>query len=254
MWRQGGASRTRRGPSFTCTHRTVRHTHTHTHTQSPEVHLLHQCMLCKLYTHTHTHIVVSQGTPHMGLLSQTRRGRLLARSTLLHCHAHTRDCDQGIGCMLTMHTRSLSILVTHTHAGHTVVHECLFVYCRSHIHGHASCMQYASCCCVCAGRTHLLHGVFLKLLFPPASTTHSGVHARVFVCTGRTHLLHGVFLTGSLILLGMLVSPFNYNINSYAALTWPMWIQAFSLVMAAFWFTPEVRYLPCQPHCIHTLT
>ncbi len=29
--------------------------HTHTQRQSPEVHLFHQCMLCKLHIQTHTH-------------------------------------------------------------------------------------------------------------------------------------------------------------------------------------------------------
>lgn len=28
--------------------------------------------------------------------------------------------------------------------------------------------------------------------------------------------------------------------SAYAALTWPLWLHAVSLLMAPFWFTPEV--------------
>ncbi len=55
---------------------------------------------------------------------------------------------------------------------------------------------------------------------------------------GRTHLQPGAELTALLITVGLLLSTQGYSLGNYAALTWPMWIYAVSLIFAPFWFNP----------------
>jgi hypothetical protein len=56
---------------------------------------------------------------------------------------------------------------------------------------------------------------------------------------GRTHLLPGAELLALLSAIGLLISFQGYGIAEYAAITWPLWIHAVSLLVAPFWFGPE---------------
>lgn len=77
---------------------------------------------------------------------------------------------------------------------------------------------------------------------------HPVPFTQLYAMYGRTHLQPGVGLLLMLLALAVLLAPQGYGVAAYAAVTWPMWIHTMSLLLAPFWFAPEVRTLKPAVH------